>query len=371
MLVAAGLAKHYGGVYALDDAAITLTAGEIHALIGENGAGKSTLVKIISGVVRPDAGAIELDGRPAAFASARDAAAHGVAVVSQELMTFGDLTVLENLFPYGGPRRWGLVSERKMARAAAPVLSELGLDVPLRARAGSLELADRQLLEIARALLHRPQVLILDEPTSALPRDAARRLAGVLRGLAQRGLAVLYISHFLEEVMDVAHRVTVLRDGRVVLPGVVTGEVALETLVHAMLGETPGPVTASRPAAPSTGSPAVELTGVSVPGRLRDVSLVLRRGEIAGLAGLQGAGHLAILDVVCGRARPVAGRLRLPGGVTPKTSRQAVTAGVAYVSGDRKGRGLMLDKPLWENVTQVSWLGLGRGGVLPRRARLV
>jgi ABC-type sugar transport system ATPase subunit len=383
MLVASGLVKHYGGVTALDGVGITLDAGEVHALVGENGAGKSTLVKIISGAVRPEGGAIELDGAPVRFTGARQAAAQGVAIVSQELMTYDDLTVLENLFPYGAPRRRGLVSTREMRRLAGPVLDDLGIDPPPRARAGELPLADRQLLEICRALLLEPRVLILDEPTSALPRDAAVRLAGVIRRLAERGLAVLYISHFLEEVMRIADRVTVLRDGRVVLPGAEAADVSLDFLVTAMLGRpaagAAGPAAApgarsgtERTAAPRRpGGAAVSLTGVTVPGRLRDVSLTAAGGEIVGLAGLQGAGHLAVLDAVCGRARPSSGSVRLPGGRAPRSARHAVTSGVAFVSGDRKGRGLMLDKPLWENITAVSWLGQGRGGFLPRRSRLV
>ncbi|WP_131739594.1 sugar ABC transporter ATP-binding protein [Actinomadura roseirufa] len=378
MLVASGLVKHYGGVTALDGVGIALDAGEVHALVGENGAGKSTLVKIISGVVRPEAGTIALDGERVRFAGARQAAAQGVAIVSQELMIYDDLTVLENLFPYGAPRRGGLVSTREMRALAAPVLAELGLDPPPHAKAGDLPLADRQLLEICRALLQRPRVLILDEPTSALPRAAAARLAEVTRGLAERGLAVLYISHFLEEVMRVATRVTVLRDGRVVLPGAPAADVGLDSLVTAMLGRpaaraASGSAQPTPPAAapPRPGGAAVTLTGVTVPGRLREVSLEAASGEIVGLAGLQGSGHLAVLDAVCGRARPSAGAVRLPNGRSPRSARHAVGQGVASITGDRKGRGLMLDKPLWENVTAVSWLAQGRGGPMPRRAALV
>ncbi|WP_242902483.1 sugar ABC transporter ATP-binding protein [Actinomadura terrae] len=371
MLVASGLVKHYGGVTALDGVGITLEAGEVHALVGENGAGKSTLVKIVSGVVRPGGGTIELDGRPVRFADARQAARQGVAIVSQELMIYDDLTVLENLFPYGAPRRGGLVSAREMRRLAQPVLDELGLDPDPRVKAGELPLADRQLLEICRALLQDPRVLILDEPTSALPRAAADRLAGVTRRLAERGLAVLYISHFLEEVMRVATRVTVLRDGRVVLPGAPVADVGLDSLVTAMLGQPAREAIPPAAAPPRPGGAAVSLTGVTVPGRLRDVSVAAAEGEIVGLAGLQGSGHLAVLDAVCGRARPSAGTVRLPDGRSPRSARHAVTSGVAYITGDRKGRGLMLDKPLWENVTSVSWLGQGRGGPMPRRSRLV
>jgi ABC-type sugar transport system ATPase subunit len=371
MLVASGLVKHYGGVTALDGVGITLDAGEVHALVGENGAGKSTLVKIISGVVRPEGGTVELDGARVRFADARQAAAQGVAIVSQELMTYDDLTVLENLFPYGAPRRGGLVSTREMRRLAEPVLAELGLDPSPHARVGELPLADRQLLEICRALLQNPRVLILDEPTSALPRDAAARLAAVTRRLAGRGLAVLYISHFLEEVMRVATRVTVLRDGRVVLPGEPAADVGLDSLVTAMLGQPARHATAATAAPRRPGGAAVALNGVTVPGRLREVSLTAEGGEIVGLAGLQGSGHLSVLNAVCGRVRPSSGTVRLPDGRRPRSARHAVTTGVAYISGDRKGRGLMLDKALWENITSVSWLGQGRGGLMPRRSRLV
>ena len=369
MLTASGLVKHYGGVAALDDAGITAETGQVHALVGENGAGKSTLVKIISGAVQPDAGSVELDGHPVRFANTRQASEQGIAIVSQELMTFGDLTVLENLFPFGGPGRFGLVSTRAMERRAAPVLEELGLDVSPHARVETLSLADRQLLEICRALLQDPRVLILDEPTSALPRQAADRLAKTTRRLAERGLAVLYISHFLEEVLRVAQRVTVLRDGRTVLTGEEIEQVSVDSLVTAMLGGA-APSAARRSRA-RRGAASLALTGVSVTGRLRDVSLTASGGEIVGLAGLQGAGHLAVLDAVCGRARPSAGSVRLPGGATPRSPRQAVAAGVAYVSGDRKGRGLMLDQALWENATAVRSLGLGRDGMMPSRKRMV
>ncbi|WP_372664350.1 ATP-binding cassette domain-containing protein [Amycolatopsis kentuckyensis] len=223
MLHAHGLTRHYGGVTALSEVDISVAPGEVHAVVGENGAGKSTLVKILSGVERPDAGTLSRPDR--------------IASVAQELTVFPDLTVAENLFPLAPPRRGLLVSRRRMAQLASPVLAELGLAVPLGARAGSLSLADQQLLEIGRALLREPSVLILDEPTSALPADAVERLTGVLRRLVSRGVAVLYVSHFLEEVLRIASRVTVLRDGRAVLAGVAAESVDLASVVTAMLGD--------------------------------------------------------------------------------------------------------------------------------------
>ncbi len=372
MLLASGLSKTYGGVQALRGAGIRLDRGEIHALVGENGAGKSTMVKILSGVVRKDSGTISIDDNQVDYHSPRGAATHGIAIVSQELSLFPDLTVAENLFPQDLPRRRGLLDFDAMERRARPVLSLLGLDLPTRVTVGSLGLADQQLLEISRALLTEPTVLILDEPTSALPAAAVARLEQVLHDVAARGIAVLYISHFLEEVRRIADRVSVLRDGAVVLTGTPTAEVTLDDLVTAMLGVRPekrGHL--APPLAAPDARPSVTLEGVSVPGKLTDVDLAVRPGEIVGLAGLEEAGHLAAVEVVCGIARPSAGTVRLPGGVVPRSLRHAIASGLAFVPGDRKKLGLMLDKAVWENATSVSWLGLSRGSRMLDKAKLV
>ncbi len=370
ILRATGVGKKYGGVVALATVDFELRAGEVHAVVGENGAGKSTLVKILSGVARPDGGMIAVDGRPVTFSTARDAAGHGVALVAQELTVFPDLTVAENLFPHDPPRRGGLLSRKRMAELSAPVLGDLGLDVDSQARAGSLTLADQQLLEIGRALLQRPRVLILDEPTSALPAEAVERLMAVLRKLLSRDIAVLYVSHMLEEVLRIAGRVTVLRDGRVALAGADVGLVNLDSVVTAMLGA----VVAQRPRrerqAPSDREPVVVVENVSLPGSLNDVSFSVALGEIVGLAGLQGAGHLSVLALLSGRAKPATGKVSVKGAAVPQTLRRAVRAGVAFVPSDRKRYGLMLDKPVWQNTSAVSWLGVGRGGWWLRRGRL-
>jgi ABC-type sugar transport system ATPase subunit len=352
VLSATGLTRRYGGVTALSEVDIVLTSGEVHAVVGENGAGKSTLVKILSGVLRPDAGVVELGGAPVTFSGARDAVGRGVALVAQELSVFPDLTVLENLFPLDAPRRGPLLSNRRMTSRAAPVLDELGLDVPLGARAGELSLADQQLLEIGRALLRDPAVLILDEPTSALPREAVERLMAVLRTLLSRGVAVLYVSHFLEEVLRIASRITVLRDGRAVLAGVDAKSVDLDGVVVAMLGDR-ALTSFERPRVVVDGPPAVSVDGRAV---------TVAAGEIVGLAGLQGAGHLDVLAVLSGRARG-----RVNGAPAPRSPRAAVRAGVAFVPSDRKRYGLMLGKPVWQNTSAVAWLALGRGGRWLRR----
>jgi len=374
MLVARDLVKSYGGVRALDGAGIRLRGGEVHALVGENGAGKSTLVRILSGAVAADAGAVRLAEEARELRRGKGEEARvgvgGIAVVSQELSLFPDLSVRENLFPRRAPRRFGLLDRGAMDRAARPVLAELGLDVDPGREVSQLPLADQQLTEIARALLLRPRVLVLDEPTSALPAAAVDRLEGVLRTLTGRGIAVLYVTHFLAEVMRFAQRVTVLRDGRVALAGVRREEVDVPELVTAMLGgEPPGPVRRAR--AVGDGPPPVVLSGVSVPGRLADVTFTVRAGEVVGVAGLQGAGHLDALEVVCGRTTISAGRVDVGGRGLPRSLRDAVRAGVAFVPSDRKRYGLMTERTVWENATAVSWLALGRGGVLPSRGELV
>ncbi|MGI5459691.1 sugar ABC transporter ATP-binding protein [Streptomyces sp. CA-249302] len=358
ILVAQGLVKSYGGVRALDGVGIRLRGGEVHALVGENGAGKSTLVRILSGKLTPDAGAVR---------AGKDAR---IAVVSQELSLFPDLTVRENLFPLGPPRRLGLLDRAAMDRAARPVLAELGLDVDPRTELGELPLADQQLTEIARALLRDPRVLILDEPTSALPAAAVDRLERVLRTLTGRGIAVLYVTHFLDEVMRFAQRVTVLRDGQVALAGVRRADVDVPELVTAMLGGRP-PQPARRTRTVVDLPPPVVLSEVNVPGELTDVTFTVRAGEVVGVAGLQGAGHLSALEVVCGRTAISSGRVDIAGHGLPRSLREAVRAGVAFVPSDRKRYGLMVDRAVWENTTTVSWLALGRGGVLPSRSELV
>ncbi|MFI6389831.1 sugar ABC transporter ATP-binding protein [Nonomuraea sp. NPDC050547] len=368
MYLASGIGKRFGGVRALDGARIELRPGSVHALLGENGAGKSTLVKILAGALPPDEGELLLNGAPVRFSTTRDAVRRGVAVVSQEPSLFPDMDVLANLFPACDLRRGGLLLDRKaMARKAGPVLDELELTRPPTTRVGELTLAERQLVEIARALLEDPAVLILDEPTSALQADAAARLLRILAALRSRQVAVAYVSHVLEEVVQLCDEVTVLRDGRNALSAVPMAELTLEKIVRAMVGERPTvpAARATRPAGPGTAG--LRLRGVHVPGHLDGVDLEARQGEIVGLAGIAGAGQTAVLEVVCGLRAPSAGTLAYPGGgPRPRGLRQAIKAGVAVVPSDRKRLGLMLDKPLWENIAQVRTVALGRTGTWVR-----
>jgi ABC-type sugar transport system ATPase subunit len=388
MLEAHDVGKSYGGVQALTGAVLTVPAGAVDALRGVEGAGKSTLVKIIAGAVRPDTGVLRLDGQPVRFESTAAAVRSGVAVVSQELSLFPDLDVLSNLYPMREPRRGPFIDRAAMERRARPVLEELGLHVGMRQPLGTLSLAERQLVEVAKALITEPRVLILDEPTSALEAASTEALLRILSVLRERQVAVLFVSHILEEVMALCDEVTVLRDGRPVLAGVARESLTIPDVVEAMLGQRRG---ADLAAAGSTardvqehlGSAvagladaplelrSVRLEGVSVGRVLSDVSMEARPGEIVGLAGLAGAGHETVIGLLSGQVRPRAGTVRLPGGrAVPRGLRGAISAGVALVTGDRRRFGLMLDKPLWDNIGQVRAIALARDGLLVRRGRL-
>jgi ABC-type sugar transport system ATPase subunit len=382
LLQAQGISKSYGGVVALSGAGLTVRAGSVHALLGENGAGKSTLVKVIAGAVRPDAGVLLLDGEEVSFSSTAEAARRGVAVVSQELSLFPDLDVLANLYPMREPRRGPFVDRGEMWRRAEPVLAELGLEVQPRQLVATLSLAERQLIEVAKALVTNPRVLILDEPTSALETASTEALLRVLRVLRERQVAVVFVSHILDEVMTLCDRVTVLRDGEVVMEGASREELTVSEVVAAMLGErdrsrTSGArgwerelraVAAAVEKAPSGGDDeGVVLEDVEVDGVLHGVTLRAGAGQIVGLAGLTGSGHMVVIELLSGQRRADRGTVRLPGRrPVGRGLRRAIESGVALVSGDRKRYGLMLDKPIWENVAQVRSVALAREGVLIR-----
>jgi ABC-type sugar transport system ATPase subunit len=369
-LNAVGISKSYGGIAALKGVDFHAHAGTVHALLGENGAGKSTLVKVLVGVTAPDAGAIRLDGRAVRFSSTADAAKQGVAVVSQELSLFPDLDVLANLFLMREPRRGPFIARDTMARLATPVLRELGLHVDLKAPVSSLALEQRQLVEIARALMVNPRVLILDEPTSALHVHQTERLHGVLRTLRQRNVAVVYVSHILEDVLNLCDVVTVLRDGERVLDAVPTEQLGIDAIVQAMLGNKrthPTRLQTSSVAPSLATLGALRFEQVSVPGRLHSVSFEAPAGAIVGIAGLADSGHRDVLAVAGGLIAPSKGRVVLPSGAVVRPHRRsAVQEGVALVPGDRRRVGLTLNAPIWENVAQVRSVALAHDGAVIR-----
>jgi ribose transport system ATP-binding protein len=364
-----GVSKRYGGVQALSGVDLEVYPGTVHAVLGENGAGKSTLMKILAGAERPDRGSIYLGGREVSLASVADANRNGVSIVFQELSLFPELEVFANLFIGREPRNLGIVSRSEMRRRALPVLEEIGLDVDLSSPVSALSLDQRQLLEIARALLQNSKVLILDEPNSALNAEESERLFTVIRRLRDRGTAILYISHRLEEVFRIADVLTVMRNGTIV--GTMTpSATSIRDVVAQMIGREPEQLSSKPRVAAGAAEQRLVLTNVSVEGRLEGVNLTIGSGEIVGLAGLQGSGVETVFDVLNGITEPE-GFVSLPTGRPgPRSVRAAVRAGIALIPPDRRVLGLMLDQSVMANVSEVSAGALGRFGFVLRRETL-
>jgi len=350
-----GVHKRFGAVVALGGVDLSVGPGEVHALVGENGAGKSTLMKILSGALRPDGGTMELDGRPFAPTGPLDSLRRGVAMIYQELTLAPHLTVEQNAMLGRERRRLGLVDRARMRPIVVDALRALGHeDIDPETRVAGLGPGERQVVEVARALVADAQIIVMDEPTSSLSRSDTDRLIDLVHRLAHRGVTVIYISHFLEEIRRVAERYTVLRDGETVASGAVMGT-ALTDIVAQMVGrsvEEAFPRVAHEP-----GGPALSLEALGGKSMPRDASLVLRRGEILGIAGLVGAGRTEMLRAVFGLDPVRSGRIT----VTAVTDRGRppwvrLAQGVGLLSENRKDEGLALGMTVAENVT-LSRLG--------------
>jgi ribose transport system ATP-binding protein len=345
--------KRFGPTVALEGAAFAVAAGEVHALIGENGAGKSTLLNILGGLLRPDQGSIEVEGRPYSPASPRDARERGIALIHQELSLFPHLTVTENVLVGAEPRRHGLVDRAAARRRTQEVLAEFGhANIDPDAQVGRLPIAARQVVEICRAVASRARVILMDEPTSSLQRPDVERLFALIRRLAGGGAAVVYISHFLEETREIADHYTVLRDGRSVATGRLAG-VANDALIALMVGRTVSELYPARPAK-LEGEAALEVSGLAAPPVVRSASFVVRRGEILGAFGLMGSGRTEMVRALYGLAPATEGAVRVRGRETAAagaTASQRLGEGIGYLSEDRKGEGLALPMPVADNIT--------------------
>ncbi|CAA9581979.1 MAG: Ribose ABC transport system, ATP-binding protein RbsA [uncultured Thermomicrobiales bacterium] len=367
LLAATDIAKRFGGVVALDGAAVACEAGEIHALLGENGAGKSTMVKVLCGVQPPDAGEVLYDGRPIAFRNPAAAAAVGIVPVFQELSLIPDLSVAQNLFMGREPRsRIGLIDGRRMRRDAAALLAELGFaGINPAATVRDLPLAERQLVEIAKAVGRKPRVLILDEATSALTARQVEHVFAVVRRLRDAGTAVVFISHRMDEVRDLCDRATVFRDGTHVGTVAVDGA-SHEQIVRMMIGRALREVFPPRPVPVETASEALlDVRELGWGEALRGVSLTVGRGEIVGLAGLDGQGQGDLLFALFGVYAGVTGQVllrRRP--VRLGDPRAAMAAGLALVPEDRKTQGLILPLSVSNNVTLATLPRIARRGVV-------
>jgi len=362
-IAVADLRKAYGGIQALAGVDLAIEAGTVHAVVGENGAGKSTLMKILAGAVHPDGGEIRVGEQPVRLASPADARRLGVGIVYQELSLFPQRSILANLFPDRQPTRFGLVDRAEMRRQAGSALGRLGLHADPETAVGELGIAERQLVELCRLLIERPQVLILDEPNSALNERETQRLFTVLRELSDDGITIIYVSHRLEEVFDIADRITVMRNGAIVAT-VDRAAATIGWVVEAMVGTSPAelfPPRTGRPAA-ADGVPSLVVRGLTVDRELRDVSFQAHPGEIIGLAGLEGSGVATLLGVLYGTRRASAGEIAFADGRgAPASPTVAARRGISLVPADRRHQGLMLEADIQTNIAHVAV------GTLPSR----
>jgi ABC-type sugar transport system ATPase subunit len=360
LLSAKGLTKSYGGVAVVSNLDVDLASGEIRALVGENGAGKSTLIKMLSGAVAPDSGHVWLEDRLMPVGTPLGSRERGLSIVYQELTLVPELTVADNIF-LGRELGRLFLRRRDMNRRAQELLNRLGVDLDASTIVRGLSIAQQQLVEISRALAIDAKVLILDEPSSTLSGADVHKLFAVLRQLRARGLAVIYVSHRLEEVFEIADTVTVLRDGRHVATSSIVG-MTREELILQMVGRS---LSEEFPPRTTTfGHPVLTVERFAVPPRVSDVSFVVRSGEIVGLAGLVGAGRTSTALAMVGML-PSAGRVQLLGSfVYFETPAQAIREGLAYVTEDRKGRGIFPELTLGENICITHMSAFTTAGLL-------
>ena len=366
LLQMTGIGKAFSGVTVLDDVDFELRAGETHALLGGNGAGKSTLMKILEGVYSLDRGTVQLDGAPIELDGPQAARRHGIAMIFQEFSLIPTLTVAQNIYLTREARTGaGLLDDRALERRAGALLAELGVDIDPRSEVRGLTAAGMQLVEIAKALSQDARILIMDEPTASLAANEVAALFRIIDGLKQRGIAIVYITHRLEEVMAVADRVTVLRDGRVVGTKP-TSELDVEALIGFIIGgESARVLEPVERVVDRSGTPLLALRGVSTATGLHDVDLDLHAGEILGLAGLMGSGRSELARAVFGIDPLTAGEIRLRGEpIRIRRPADAIEQGIVLVPEDRRTQGLVLGDTVEHNLTLPLARRLSRGGLL-------
>lgn len=362
------ITKSFPGVRALNDASVTLVRGEIHGLMGENGAGKSTLIKIITGVYRADSGDLKLDDRDLVFSSPRDAIAAGIAVVHQERNLIQDFSVAENILLERLPTRNGLVDFAQAQSETRQHLAKVGLDIDPAIEVRRLSVAQMQMVEIAKALSHKANVLLLDEPTASLTDAEAETLFRLVRQLRDGGTAVLFVSHKLEEVLSLCDRVTVLRDGETTLMAAPVAGMTRAKLIEAMIGRPERPIL-PRKRRPHLDQPRMQVEALATSYGHRAIDFTLHRGEILGLYGLVGAGRTELARALLGQGRIRSGRVLVDGtAVRVRSVRDAIKRlRIGYVSEDRKYEGVILDHPIRSNIAITVWEAIARTfGLLAR-----
>lgn len=373
LLTMAGIVKTFPGVRALDGVDLDVRAGEVHCLLGQNGAGKSTLIKVLSGAHQPDAGDIVWRGEPVRFGSPVEAFRHGIATMYQELDLVDGLSVAENIFLGHEHARFGFTQRRASRTAAAALMRRLGHpEISPRREVGLLSAAGKQLVSMARALAHNARLIVMDEPTAALASDEVDNLFRIVGELIEDGVAVVYISHRLEEIRRIGHRVTVLKDGATVATGLDAATTPTSELVNLMSGRMVETVFPARDVSTMDEKREVlRVDGLSRAGEFADVSFSVHAGEILGIAGLVGAGRSEVLEAVFGARKPDTGSVSVNGKrLRPGSVGAAVAAGMGLAPEERKSQGLLLDASVASNVTLASLPEYSRGGFTDRGREL-
>lgn len=370
LLQMSGIVKEFPGVRALDGVDLEVLPGEVHCLLGQNGAGKSTLIKVLSGFHQPDAGTITWDGEETAFSTPAKAIEHGVATIYQELDLVPHLDVTENVYLGHEMSRAGFSQRSQARRQVREILARLGHPEISPTRAvGELSPAAQQIVSMARALSHDTRLLVLDEPSAVLDQEEVKNLFRVIRDLTAEGVAIVYISHRLEEIREIGDRITVLKDGRTVGTGLAVTDTPTPELIKLMTGRSIEYVFPQRgETAPANRDVVLDVQGLALAGVFSGVNLTVHAGEIVGLAGLVGAGRSEILETVYGARRASAGTVTVDGKKMRRGSVVgSVRAGVGLAPEERKSQGLLLDEAVYRNITMSSMSRFARFGFLNRR----
>ncbi|MGN6493989.1 MAG: sugar ABC transporter ATP-binding protein [Agriterribacter sp.] len=362
LLRADNISKSFPGVKALDKVQLHVEKGKVHALMGENGAGKSTLMKILIGMLRPDAGTISLNGREVSFHSVHDAIKAGFSMIHQELLPFPELTVAENIFmgrqPVKGFAGW--IDHRRLYNDARALMERLGVTIKVNRKMKELSIAEMQMVEIAKAISNKAEVIIMDEPTSAISGKEVQVLFNIIRDLTQQGIAVIYISHKMDEILEIADTITVMRDGKYIATHP-AHELSKERLINLIVGRELSTIFEERVSA--TGETILSVNNLTGE-KFSDISFELKRGEILGIAGLMGAGRTEIIEGLFGLRKVESGAIYVRREkVKIRSARDAIAQGIGLVSEDRKQTGLVLSSSVKHNITLAS-LPRNNNGIL-------